>query len=289
MRLIVLGDLHFSDYENPDQNAARDRFFEGFFRQVAAHHADLVIAIGDTTDHGYGEEFVHENSVTRQAGLDLWRITGNHDTYNLPKSEIARFFLGHHVPFSVSDLYTSFDAGLVRFVLLDTTRSRDENWSGFVSDEQLAWLNGEIANYNQAGPPFLVVMGHHPITGTTRFSDRTWHNIEDSGPIKAEFARLTRPPAFYVCGHNHANSLVGPDAQGWHYVQLGAPLVCRSYGLFTFDPNGVRFETVDLDLSDPAFRADYETICQAQGEEFNSHPFEEMYGQDADHHLLVSV
>jgi len=132
------------------------------------------------------------------------------------------------------------------------------------------------------------VIGHHPVEGTTDYSARRWFNIEDSRPIQARFAKLARPTAFYVNGHNHSNSLAGPDAQGWNYVQVGAPLLCRTYGLFTFDENGARFETVDLDLSDPAFRADYETTRLAQGEDFNGRPPEEMYGLDRDHRLVVS-
>ncbi len=287
MRLIVLGDLHFSTYQNQAENAARDRFFEGFFRQVAAHKADLVIAIGDTTEGGFVDQLAYQTEIARQAGVDLVRILGNHDAYNLDKSEIARFFLGEHTSAGSPDLYTGFEAGPVRCLLLDTTRSKNPNWSGFVSDEQLAWLGQQIAAHNRGDLPYLVVIGHHPIFGTTDYSANRWYNIEDSRPIQAEFAKLERQPAFYLCGHNHSNSLAGPDAQGWYYVQVGAPLLCHSYGLFTFDEAGARFETVDIDLSDPAFRAASETIRLAQGEGFNGRPLAEMYGLDRDHRLVV--
>jgi hypothetical protein len=290
MRLIVLGDLHLTDFDDPNLAAARYIFFEGLFRQVAGHQADMVIAVGDTTTNGFISELTRQNELAAQVGLDLLRIPGNHDAYNVPKSDLAPFFLGEYPPASQTDLYTTFDAGPVRFLLLDTTRSLDTNWSGFVTDEQLAWLEEQLAAYNQSGPPFLVALGHHPVMGTTHLSDLRWYNILNSPAVQEKFAALTRPPAFYVCGHNHSNSVAGPDDQGWYYVQLGAPLLCYSYGLFTFDDDGkeVRFEKIDIDRSDHVFWEALETSRLAQGEDFNERPPEAMHGQASDHLLVVS-
>ncbi|MBN9391336.1 MAG: metallophosphoesterase [Chloroflexi bacterium] len=290
MRLIVLGDLHLTEFDDPQLVEARDFFFEEFFRQVAAHQADLVIAVGDTVTYGYISELTRQDELAAKAGLKMLRIPGNHDAYKVPKNELAPFFLGEHPRASQTDLFTTFDAGPVRFLLLDTTREIDTNWSGFVTDEQLAWLDEQIAAYNQSGPPFLVAMGHHPITGTTHLSELLWYNIFNSPAVQERFARLTRPPAFYVCGHNHSNSITGPDAQGWYYVQLGAPLLCYSYGLFTFDDDGsnMRFEKIDIDRSDPAFWKAMDTSRQAQDEGFNERPPEAMFGEPNDHMLVVS-
>jgi DNA repair exonuclease SbcCD nuclease subunit len=290
MRLIVLGDLHLTEFDDPALAEARDFFFEEFFRQVAAHKADLVIAVGDTVTYGFISELTRQNELAAKAGLNFLRIPGNHDAYKVPKKELAPFFLGDHPRASQTDLYTTFDAGPVRFLLLDTTREIDKNWSGFVKEEQLAWLDDQIAAYNEGGPPFLVVLGHHPITGTTHLSELLWYNIFNSPAVAEKFAKLTRPPAFYVCGHNHSNSVNGPDAQGWYYVQLGAPLLCYSYGLFTFDEEGkdVRFEKIDIDRSDPAFWKALDTSRLAQGGDFNERPPEAMYGEAGDHLLVVS-
>ena len=289
MRVIVLGDMHYTDYDNPFAMAARERFFEGFFRQVAAQQADLVIAIGDTVTTGTLAELTALDALLRRVGLDLLRIPGNHDSYTLDKSELFPFFLGGRAPASSTDIYTGFDAGPVRFLLLDTTRSKDPNWSGFVSDEQLAWLDAQIEDFNRRDyPRYLIAMGHHPIYNTTRRSDELWLNIDNSDEVRPIFNKLARPPAFYVCGHNHVNSLAGPDQRGWYYVQPGAPLVCRSYGLFTIDA-AIRYDTVDIDLSDPQMRADLDTTRFALGENFNEMPFDYLYGSDEDRHLKVAT
>jgi 3',5'-cyclic AMP phosphodiesterase CpdA len=290
MRFIVLGDLHYAVYADPAVSASRDRFFEGFFRQVVAQQADLVFAIGDTTDRGTIAELTGQTALAKRCGLDLIRLIGNHDAYSLDKAELAPYFLGNYAPASSTELYTGFDSGPVRFVLLDTARSRDDNWSGFVSDEQLAWLDAQIEQFNQAAQPrHLIVMGHHPIFNTTRRSDTLWLNIDNSPAVQEVFTRLTRRPGVYVCGHNHSNSLAGPDEQGWYYTQLGAPLVCRSYGLFTLDEHGIRFETVDINLSDPQMQADLDITRFAISEDFNEHPFEERYGATSDHFMQIPV
>jgi 3',5'-cyclic AMP phosphodiesterase CpdA len=290
MRFIVLGDLHYAAYPDPAVSASRDRFFEGFFRQVVARQADLVFAIGDTTDRGTIAELAGQTALADRCGLNLIRLIGNHDAYSLGKAELAPYFLGNHAPASSTDLYTGFDFGPVRFLLLDTARSRDNNWSGFVSDEQLAWLDAQIKQFNQAAKPrHLIVMGHHPLFNTTWRSAEPWFNIDNSPAVREVLTKLTRRPGIYVCGHNHSNSLAGPDEQGWYYTQLGAPLVCRSYGLFTLDEHGIRFETVEIDLSDPRLLADLDATRFAISQDFNDHSFEERYGTARDHLMQIPV
>ena len=94
MRLIVLGDLHLCQLRQSGRIRRPRPFLYRFFRQVAAHEADLVIAVGDTTEGSLVDQLAREDEIARQAGLDLWRIIGNHDAYCLDKSDIARFFLG---------------------------------------------------------------------------------------------------------------------------------------------------------------------------------------------------
>ncbi len=290
MRFIVLGDLHYANYSRSEVAASRDRFFEAFFRQVAAHQADIVFAIGDTTNRGTLTELKGETEIARRVGLELVRITGNHDTDSLDKSELAPYFLGGRASASSSELYTSFDFGPVRFILADTSRSKCSSidWSGFVPEEQLGWLEAEIERFNaETQPKYLAVLGHHPMFGTTDRSTEDRLNIANSEAVYQVFYKLTRTPGVYICGHNHSNSLAGPDAQGWYYIQAGAPLVCLSYRLLTVDEKGFRVETVDMDLSDAAVKADFEMTRQNFEEGFSVYPLEAMYGAESDHRLLI--
>lgn len=285
MRFIVLGDLHYANYRDPAIAAQRERVFEAFFRQVAAHDADLVFAIGDTTHRGTLEELSGQTALAKRCGLNLIRVTGNHDTDSLEKSELAPFFLGDYPPASADELYTSFDFGPARFVLLDTSRVKMSsiNWSGFVSEAQLSWLTGQIEQFNAAtAPQSLIVMGHHPLYATTDRSNEEWLNIANSEEVGPIFARLQRLPGLYVCGHNHSNSIFGPDELGWHHLQAGAPLVCQSFRLVTVTEQTIQVETVDFDLTNPALWDDFQSIRHNIETGFTVRPFESVYGTAPD-------
>lgn len=290
MRFIVLGDLHYALYSRPEIAASRDRAFETMFRQVASHKADLVFAIGDTTNEGKFEELEGQTALAYQANVDLLRITGNHDMDGEPKDAIARFFLGGRPSNSTTDLYTAFSYEHVRFVLLDTSRSQCSNvdWSGYVSPEQLAWLNQEVEQFN-ASPnlAYFFVLGHHPITNTTLLSDRDKLNITNSEEVQAILNRVERTPAFYICGHNHCNSLASSADRRWHYVQCGAPLITESYRLFDISAEGVEVSTVEFNFDDATFRHDFDATRDNFEGHFTVYPKTLFYGQPQDLTLKV--
>ncbi len=291
MRFVILGDLHYSDYREPDQIEARERLFKTWLSQVAALQPDVVFAIGDTTNRGTLSEMQGLQAIIQESGLNFVRVTGNHDCYSLSKPELAPFFLGGRTPVSADEIYTSFDTALVRFVVLDTARDRDrERYDGFVSDAQLAWLGQEIEKFNrESGPRYLMALGHHPIFGTTRRSSEEMLQIQNSEAVNEKFALLQRGPGFYICGHNHSHSLFGPDAIGWYHVQTADPLDCRSFRLITVTEERVEVEVVDFDMSDPTLAADFETARSTIEAGFHPQEFDWVYGKPEEHRLLVNI
>jgi predicted MPP superfamily phosphohydrolase len=290
MRFVILGDLHFSDYPQPEVVAARDSLFQAFFEQISAYQPDLVFAVGDTVNRGMLSEFTGLRQTVQAAGLNFVAVTGNHDMYALEKAEVAPYFLGAYPAVSTNELYTAFDAGLVRFIILDTARVKlsSIDWSGFVSDEQLKWLTQEIASFNAATTPrYLMVLGHHPIYNTTERSTEPMLNIANSDQVYEVFATLQRPPAIYFCGHNHSNSIGGPDALGWYFVQSAAPLDSRSFRLVTVSEEQVQIETIQFDLSDPALQAAFNLTRTSIPSSFSPKEFETVYGKDTDRTLII--
>lgn len=291
LRFVMLGDLHYSDYNLPEHAAARERLFTAFFSQIAALKPDLVFAIGDTTNRGRISELTGLAEVAKACDLPYVQITGNHDAYSLPKSELAPFFLGGRTSASTSELYTSFDAGLARFVLIDTARDRDyTRYDGYVSPEQLEWLNNQIEQFNAVSEPrYLIAMGHHPIFGTTRRSDESMLNIANSDDVNAAFARLQRQPGFYFCGHNHTHSLFGPDQNNWYHVQTSDPLDCRSFRLITLTENEVKMEMIDFNLEVESTLVDFETARNNIEAGFNAQAFERAYGNVEEHNVTLTI
>ncbi len=291
MRFVVLGDLHFSSYPDLAREAARDRVFGTFFRQVAALKADLVFAVGDTTHTGTFEEFESQNNLAAKFGLPLIRLTGNHDSDFLEKAEMAPFYLGELSPVSGDELYTRFDSGPARLLLLDTSRVKmtNENWSGLVSPAQLNWLKNEISLFNHAtSPEFIILLGHHPIANTTARSEENWLNIDNSLEVREILQGLKRTPGLYICGHNHINSIFGPDPNNWYFLQAGAPMICESFRLVEVSPREIKIETIDFDLAGPGIREDLEFI-RTNMEHFSFLPLEIVRGAEKDRSLTIEL
>jgi len=291
MRFVVLGDLHYSDYTDPAHAAARDRLFGAFFQQVARLEADLVFAIGDTTNRGTMTEMVGLEEIAKATALPFVRIMGNHDCYSLSKPEISPFFLGGRPPVSSEQAYTSFDSDNIRFLLLDTARDRDyKRYDGFVSETQLAWLGQQIEEFN-ANPALelLMAFGHHPIYNTTRRSADTMLYIANSEAVHGIFNQAKSKPGFYFCGHNHCHSLAGPDAANWYHVQTADPLDCQSFRLITIIGERVAIEVINFDLSDPQLKQDFETARTSIEAGFNPQSYAWVHGQPHEHNLVVDL
>jgi 3',5'-cyclic-AMP phosphodiesterase len=291
MRFVVLGDLHYAEYTQPEHAAARDRLFTAFFSQIAKLQPDFVFAVGDTTNYGTFDEVSGLAGIVSACGVPLICITGNHDCYSMPKTELAPYFLGGQVSHSPSELYTAIDSGLARFILLDTARDRDyDRYDGYVSPEQLEWLNGKIVQFNQLTTPrYLVAMGHHPIYNTTRRSEETMLNIENSSEVRAAFAKLERKPGFYFCGHNHCNSISEMDEVGWYHVQTADPLDSKSFRLVILSEDKVEIETLDFDLSDRNLYEDYKLARFNIPAHFTPNPYERAQGELHERSLSLSI
>jgi DNA repair exonuclease SbcCD nuclease subunit len=292
MRFIILGDLHYATYSNPETAAARDRFFYAFFRQVAAQQADAVFAIGDTTHVGTLEELQGLDEIVNNVGLKLVRLVGNHDNNSHEKHEIAPYFLNGARSAGEDGLYHAFTVGEVRFVLLDSARVKlsDTDYSGIIHTPQLEWLSREIAQFNATpSTRYLVAMAHHPINNTTHGSEDPMLQIVNSPEVVEIFAQVQRKPAFYICGHNHSHSLFGPDANDWYHVQTGAPMQVEGYRLVTAELDSVRVETIDIDFSPPGLRADFDTTRHNFEKGFSLNDFIQYYGTFADREFILEV
>ncbi len=283
MKFIVLGDLHYTDYQSEEEESGRDRFFEALFKQVAAQKADRVFAVGDIVHYGNHSEIQGLYAAAAWHGLELVAITGNHDTAALTKAELRPYFVGGKA--SGDELYHAFSQDGVRFVLLDTGRELlcDIDWSGYVSPAQLEWLQNETEAFRRGatGDRQLVVMGHHPIYDTTAISAKHRMNITNSDEVRQAFGEHQAGQAFYICGHNHTNSIYGPDGAGWTYIQCGAPLVAFSFRVITVDQAGLRVETVDFGLNDGDIQAVLPRLY-ARLDHFSGTPVEVAGGQHSD-------
>jgi len=149
MRVIAhVSDTHFgNDVQDPADRAAA----------VSKHlvsmspRPDVLVVTGDLADHGLTEEY-----AVARAWLDLWPgplavCPGNHDVRQT-------FVEGLGV-----SSRSVVEAGGLRFVMLDSLIDAVDGVrvdEGRIGDDQLAWLDGQLAA--SATPTFVGL--HHPPT-----------------------------------------------------------------------------------------------------------------------------
>ena len=248
MRVALLGDLHYARFDDNLMGSLREEFFDRLFYTVRLQRPDVVIAIGDTTDHGYPDEFEGLHEAARRNNLPFITVNGNHDLHVLTKQQISRY-TGNRFPYfalyfnpmiGASDVT---DPVAARFLVLDTPKERQpKDHGGWVGPEQLAWLENQIA---ESGDEPLFVFGHHPVAWATRWSALPMLSIDNSAQVRELFNRKRQGAAFYFCGHNHANSI--HQRRNWNYIQTAAPLRTADFRIFDFTPDEVVLQTVSIE------------------------------------------
>ena len=157
----IVTDLHFG----PEAR------WEGKLRKLT-HHAgalasdfvramndevkpDLVVNLGDDIEDEsrdadlarYGEC----QTILRRAHARLINVAGNHDTINLTRVDLNRFWQRDEA----AHLYSSFDEGGWHFVVLHTAERKDKDVR--IAAAQLAWLEADLRATDR---PTIVLMHH---------------------------------------------------------------------------------------------------------------------------------
>jgi metallophosphoesterase (TIGR03767 family) len=126
--------------------------------------------------------------------------------------------------------YYSFDAGIVRFLSLDTVNA-DGGWQGSLDEEQLAWLTDELCEgsrhyldetgsmrRNLHEDRLFVLFSHHPIATLINDSDTHGHRRVLGPAVETLLLRFPNVIA-WVNGHTHRHA-VTPHLRAPH---SGAP------------------------------------------------------------------
>ena len=213
MKLRVFGDLHYStNYKSVEGfHERREAYFNHFFQQLFSQPADYYISIGDLTNTGYIEEFNGVQSfIQKYDQQNKFQFTvGNHDAYGPTKAEISA-----HMK---TDLYRVIVQDNLCMIFLDTVRQQNVmDWSGYMDQEQLSWLEETLAAHSDKT---VIIFAHHPIYDTTLFSTDDKNSIIPEIPIM-DILNKHLGKAFYICGHVHADSIV--QVNNWTFVQIAA-------------------------------------------------------------------
>lgn len=236
LRLLLIGDLHYPYVENPSAELiqAREAFYSRFLQRFLELEADWHISLGDLTNLGRPDELEYVFDHIFQSDRFFRHVLGNHDAYSLPKEQILAI--------TGQQRYNAIETEEAYLVFLDTTKEMDhDDWGGELDEEQLAWLEKQVA---LSGEKPLLLFGHHPVYQTTARSHLDKLSIHPDIDVSSILAKK-KGTGFYFCGHNHVHSIVQKDQ--WHYIQTAACLDQPGFRLVEVDENQIKVSFISMD------------------------------------------
>ena len=169
---------------------------------------DALILAGDITETGSVAEY--QMVYDSLSGLDCKYVfaPGNHDvrelTYGTAVDRYTNFINAVNGETVTDKFHYSTEVNGYKFIVIGTDDYQFEK--SYLSDEQLAWLESEIAGAN--GNPVFVI-GHQPLKKTHGLP-ATWRAgvLPDDGSIGDQSDEVTAilekyPNVFFITGHIH--------------------------------------------------------------------------------------
>jgi predicted phosphodiesterase len=192
LKLVVITDTHLG-YQSSE---AAEQLWKKTAAEVAAIDADLVLHLGDLVDRGQEPLYPRYLEHRRQIKTPVHEIPGNHDPQELFEKYIRK------------PVDTVVDHQWLRLLLLNN--SRTDSHDGFLSDEQLIWIESQLAD--AAKHDLLAIVCMHVPAHSNKHPDRGWHIQPEHGQreLYAALARHGGRVLALFHGHFH-NGLRGWD------------------------------------------------------------------------------
>ncbi len=215
---------------------------------------DAVVGVGDIAENGLNEEYqVVYDGIS---GLDTRYImaTGNHDIrlrlYAQSVKRFSNFANALNDDEAMEELHFSEVINGYKVIVLGSDRTEFEE--AYLSDEQLEWLDDEVAAEN--GKPVFVIL-HQPLKHTHNV-EVAWNSpFEGGGTVGAQSIALKAILSKYknvilVSGHLHSG--FGPDSynlvDGIHSVNLPSLTIENKDGTYNNPGTGYIVEVYEDEI-----------------------------------------
>lgn len=268
LTFTAISDIHLTD------SAIRGKMLEFGLRdmQEAKQPIDALVLVGDNTDHGYREQYelLEKTMAKYTPAREIYLAEGNHDTWTRDSGddpyESARLLFTEYnekITGHVSDkAYYTAEVNGYPFIFL---ASEADHTGAYISDEQLAFFETEMAKAAATGKPIFVFC-HWPINQTHGLPD-TWGFEKDYPPDEgglgdqsdAVYNILKKyDNVFYITGHIHSGFTNDKNADLYkynsvysdgnlHYVNLPSYMYMTVRGRIA-NGTGYQFEVYDDEL-----------------------------------------
>lgn len=207
-RFAILGDLHFGSPQG-------DVMARAAIADINASGADLVIQLGDITDHGYADEFSQATAALAELEIPCTTMMGNHDVVAIgEQTPGGRELYGNAFGREADGVL--FEHKGVRFAVLDSATHAVSPFAPFnfvsgtfVEEPGGALVHGSLtvpqheilADVAAPGSPPAFVFLHHPpqpfagfppiLFGLRESDSGRLHATADSGNVWGIFAGHT--------------------------------------------------------------------------------------------------
>ena len=248
MSFVALADTHVRDTK------INNFYLESGLQDMAnaKDEFDALVIAGDLSE--FGDSYSYnvlweklEESIFAEKAILL--ATGNHDIrFNYKaQTEMIMDKAGEYLDIVIEKPYYSYEVEGYTFVVLGSDKWQLEK--AVISDEQLAFLNRELARGTKNGKPAFVIC--HQSLSDTHGLPEVWENGDLGEDSAAVLEVLTKyENVFYINGHLHdgvyENSLeVLDEEKGVYSVNLPAYGRENDYGDFLQAGLGAYVEVYD--------------------------------------------
>ncbi|CAN7763512.1 metallophosphoesterase [Paenibacillus sp. LjRoot153] len=213
LSFCVSSDMHFMAWKETNAPVEWVPQLEACLQDIALFRPDFLVSNGDMTNGKERDWRLVLAYMKENCPFPVYFTMGNHEYYGYyedlnftPKLAQQRFlaFSGHD-----SIYYAKIIHGFLFLFLSTETYTPDMNDAGWLSDEQLNWLEQQLHVSDYHLPLFIFF--HQPVNGTVAESKRTCNQSEKLMALLRQ-----RPNIFFFTGHTHCpmdrpNQLIQQD------------------------------------------------------------------------------
>lgn len=192
LSFVVVTDTHLGYH---DRNSAAGQW-QKTAAEIAKVNSDLVLHLGDIVDGGRESQYPIYAATRETIGKAVHEIPGNHDPQGLFAKHIRK------------TIDIAVDHHWLRFLLLNNTRSDSHN--GFVSDEQIDWIDRQC--HDAVKKNMLVALCMHVPAHKNLHPDRGWYVRPENGQTKLYDTVRRHEDRIVALLHGHFHNGI----RGWH-------------------------------------------------------------------------